>query len=135
MAFAGVDGLRMYEGNDVMAGLMSNTNLLWTGFYLPPAPSQPSTTWMSHLGDLREMNAGRGVAPLSSASSTRRVSAPTFSPPARAEVTPCWPLSLPTGPASRRRARSPGSRAYISTSRSGGIYRRTFTPTWTHGVK
>lgn len=63
MAFAGIDRLQ-YPGNDFMAGLMATTNLLWTGFYLAPAPSQPNTSWMPHLADLRAMGPGWGVAPI-----------------------------------------------------------------------
>ncbi|MEU3825060.1 DUF1906 domain-containing protein [Streptomyces sp. SID486] len=63
MAFAGIDRLA-YPGNAFMAGLMTNTNLLWTGFYLAPAPSQGNTSWMAHLADLRAMGPGWGVAPV-----------------------------------------------------------------------
>jgi hypothetical protein len=63
MAFAGIDRLQ-YPGNDFMAGLMTNTNLLWTGFYLAPAPSQGNRSWMTHRADLRAMGPGWGIAPL-----------------------------------------------------------------------
>jgi hypothetical protein len=63
MSFAGIDRLG-YPGNDFMNGLMNNTNLLWTGFYLAPAPSQGNTSWMAHLVDLRAMGPGWGVAPI-----------------------------------------------------------------------
>ncbi|MFF4713283.1 glycoside hydrolase domain-containing protein [Streptomyces eurythermus] len=63
MAFAGIDRLA-YPGNEFMEGLMTNTNLLWTGFYLAPAPSQGNTSWMTHLADLRSMGPGWGIAPL-----------------------------------------------------------------------
>ena len=63
MAFAGIDRLQ-YPGNDFMTGLMLNTNLLWTGFYLAPAPSQGNRSWMTHLSDLRAMGPGWGIAPL-----------------------------------------------------------------------
>ena len=43
---------------------MQNTNLLWTGFYLAPAPSQGNTSWMTHLADLRAMGPGWGIAPI-----------------------------------------------------------------------
>ncbi len=63
MSFAGVDRLQ-YPGNDFMSGLMQNTNLLWTGFYLAPAPSQGNRSWMPHLADLRGMGPGWGIAPI-----------------------------------------------------------------------
>ncbi|TCO62752.1 glycoside hydrolase domain-containing protein [Actinocrispum wychmicini] len=51
-----------YPGNDVMSGLIRTTNLIWTEFYLAPAPSLDDDSWMSHLADLRGM--GWGIAPL-----------------------------------------------------------------------
>lgn len=63
MSFAGIDRLA-YPGNDFMSGLMQNTNLLWTGFYLAPAPSQGNSSWMTHLADLRAMGPGWGIAPI-----------------------------------------------------------------------
>jgi Rv2525c-like, glycoside hydrolase-like domain len=63
MSFAGIDRSD-YPGNDFMGGLKQNTNLLWTGFYLAPAPSHPNTSWMTHLADLRAMGPGWGIAPL-----------------------------------------------------------------------
>jgi Rv2525c-like, glycoside hydrolase-like domain len=63
MSFAGIDRLQ-YPGNDFMSGLMQNTDLLWTGFYLAPAPSQSNTSWMTHLADLRAMGPGWGIAPI-----------------------------------------------------------------------
>lgn len=63
MAYAGIDRSH-YPGNDFMAGLMLHTNLLWTGFYLAPAPSHGDRSWMPHLADLRAMGPGWGVAPL-----------------------------------------------------------------------
>ncbi len=63
MSFAGIDRLQ-YPGNDFMNGLMQNTNLLWTGFYLAPAPSQGNRSWMTHLADLRAMAPGWGIAPI-----------------------------------------------------------------------
>jgi len=63
MAYAGVDRLA-YPGNEFMSYLMDQSNLLWTGFYLAPAPSQGNTSWMSHLADLHAMGPGWGVAPI-----------------------------------------------------------------------
>jgi len=63
MSFAGIDRLA-YPGSDFMAGLMQNTNLLWTGFYLAPAPSQGNRSWMDHRADLRAMGPGWGIAPI-----------------------------------------------------------------------
>jgi hypothetical protein len=63
MPFAGIDR-KTYPGNDFMSGLMQNTNLIWTGFYLAPAPSQGDRSWMTHLADLRAMKPGWGVAPI-----------------------------------------------------------------------
>jgi hypothetical protein len=62
-SYAGIDRLQ-YPGNDFMQALMLNTNLLWTGFYLAPAPSQGNTSWMTRLADLRSMGPGWGIAPL-----------------------------------------------------------------------
>jgi hypothetical protein len=63
MAFAGIDRLQ-YPGNDFMSGLIQHTNLLWTGFYLAPAPSQGNNSWMAHRADLRAMGPGWGIAPI-----------------------------------------------------------------------
>ena len=42
----------IYPGNDVMDWLNANTNLAWCGYYLAPAPSHGSTTWMGNLAYL-----------------------------------------------------------------------------------
>lgn len=63
MAFAGIDR-SAYPGNAFMAGLMTHTNLLWTGFYLAPAPSHPEASWMERRADLRAMGPGWGIAPV-----------------------------------------------------------------------
>ena len=51
-----------YPGNTVMAWLRANTNLRWCGYYLAPAPSHGSLTWMTRRAALRA--AGWGIAPL-----------------------------------------------------------------------
>lgn len=63
MSFAGIDRLA-YPGDEFMAGLMQNSNLLWTGFYLTPAPNQRNRSWMDRLSTLRSQGPGWGIAPL-----------------------------------------------------------------------
>jgi len=58
---AGMD-TSSYPGDAVMAHLRSNTNLVWTGFYLGPAPSHPNASWMTRRQVLAEQ--GWGLAPL-----------------------------------------------------------------------
>jgi len=61
MGFAGFDSLA-YPGDVVMAWLKANTNLRFVGFYLAPAPSRPSSAWMSRRGVLAQQ--GWGFAPV-----------------------------------------------------------------------
>src|SRR3954453_11452693 len=62
MAFhAGVD-VSAYPGDKVMKFLKQNTNLVWSGFYLGPAPSHKGTDWMTTRNTLVTM--GWGLAPL-----------------------------------------------------------------------
>ena len=59
--FAGFDSAD-FPGADVMAWLKANTNLVWCGYYLAPAPSHRSTSWMGQRAALQ--SAGWGVAPV-----------------------------------------------------------------------
>jgi len=59
--FAGFDRAD-YPGDAVMTWLRANTNLQWCGYYLGPAPSHPSTTWMTRRAALT--GAGWGIAPI-----------------------------------------------------------------------
>jgi hypothetical protein len=52
----------IYPGDAVMAHLRATTNLVWTGFYLAPAPSHPGTSWMGKRHVLLQQ--GWGLAPL-----------------------------------------------------------------------
>lgn len=61
LGFAGLDRLG-YPGDATMQQLWDTTNMTWTGFYLAPAPSQKSTSWMTHFAFLQAM--GWGVAPI-----------------------------------------------------------------------
>lgn len=45
-----------------MAWLKANTNLVWCGYYLGPAPSHARTDWMGHRAALKA--AGWGIAPV-----------------------------------------------------------------------
>lgn len=58
---AGID-TSIYPGDAVMSHLRATTNLVWTGFYLAPAPSHPGTSWMGKRNVLLEQ--GWGLAPL-----------------------------------------------------------------------
>lgn len=58
---AGMD-TSIYPGDEVMAHLRENTNLVWTGFYLGPAPSHPGVSWMNKRSVL--VHQGWGLAPL-----------------------------------------------------------------------
>jgi hypothetical protein len=58
---AGMD-TSVYPGDAVMAHLRANTNLVWTGFYLGPAPSHSGTSWMGKRNVL--LAQGWGLAPL-----------------------------------------------------------------------
>ena len=51
-----------YPGDNVMTWLKANTNLLWCGYYLGPAPSHGGTSWMSRRNALQQ--AGWGIAPI-----------------------------------------------------------------------
>ena len=59
--FAGFDRSD-YPGDSVVNWLKANTNLVWCGYYLAPAPSHGSTTWMNSRAALAA--AGWGVAPI-----------------------------------------------------------------------
>ena len=59
--FAGFDR-GDYPGDAVMNWLKSNTNLIWCGYYLAPAPSHPSTTWMTRRTALKD--GGWGIVPI-----------------------------------------------------------------------
>jgi hypothetical protein len=59
--FAGFDSSD-YPGIAEMTWLKSNSNLLWCGYYLGPAPSHSSTSWMGQRKSLE--TAGWGIAPL-----------------------------------------------------------------------
>ena len=58
---AGMD-TSTYPGDTAMAGLLANTNLVWCGFYLAPAPSHPNQSWMNRRAHL--VDVGWGLAPL-----------------------------------------------------------------------
>ncbi len=58
---AGFDRLE-YPGDAVLDWLAANTNLVWCGYYLGPAPSQGATSWMGRRARLAA--SGWGVAPL-----------------------------------------------------------------------
>lgn len=59
--FAGFDRSD-YPGDQVTSWWKANTNLVWCGYYLAPAPSHPGTTWMTKRAALAA--AGWGIAPL-----------------------------------------------------------------------
>jgi hypothetical protein len=61
MPFAGLDSLA-YPGDDMMQWIKSNTNLTFVGFYLAPAPSRPTSDWMSTYATL--VGQGWGFGPL-----------------------------------------------------------------------
>lgn len=60
MGYAGMD-TSIYPGDAVMAHLKDLTNLVWTGFYLGPAPSHPNASWMDRRATL--IAQGWGLAP------------------------------------------------------------------------
>lgn len=66
MAHAGLDR-SIYPGDSIMNWLFNNTNLAWTGFYLP-APYHPDTSWAppSAPASVRStlLGQGWGFAPL-----------------------------------------------------------------------
>ena len=51
-----------FPGAPEMAWLKANTNLVWCGYYLGPAPSHVSTSWMGQRAALQA--AGWGLAPV-----------------------------------------------------------------------
>lgn len=53
---------RDYPGDAQMAWLKANTNFVWCGYYLAPAPSHHDTSWMGTRAVLAA--AGWGVAPI-----------------------------------------------------------------------
>jgi hypothetical protein len=59
--FAGFDRSD-YPGDAILSWLKNNTNLVWCGYYLGPAPSHPSTSWMTTRPKL--IADGWGIAPL-----------------------------------------------------------------------
>jgi len=59
--FAGFDRSD-YPGDAAVDWLQQNTNLVWCGYYLAPAPSHPSTSWMTNRARL--VGNGWGIAPL-----------------------------------------------------------------------
>jgi hypothetical protein len=59
--FAGFDRSD-YPGDLIVDWLQDNTNLVWCGYYLAPAPSHPSTSWMTNR--VRLVGNGWGTAPL-----------------------------------------------------------------------
>lgn len=60
-AFAGFE-CSGYPGDDTMSWLIANTNLVWCGIYLAPAPSHHDTGWMGKRASLAA--AGWGIAPV-----------------------------------------------------------------------
>lgn len=59
--FAGFDRAD-YPGDAITMWLRNNTNLVWCGYYLGPAPSYPGTSWMTNRAKL--VANGWGIAPL-----------------------------------------------------------------------
>lgn len=59
--FAGFDR-SAYPGDAEMTWLRANTNLVWCGYYLGPAPSHPDTSWMGVRARL--VANGWGIAPI-----------------------------------------------------------------------
>jgi len=59
--FAGFD-CSGYPGDATMNWLLANTNLVWCGYYLAPAPSHQDTGWMGKQPSLAA--AGWGIAPV-----------------------------------------------------------------------
>ncbi len=60
-AFAGFD-TSIFPGTDQMTWLLANTNLVWCGYYLAPAPSHGDDSWMGQRAGLAA--AGWGIAPV-----------------------------------------------------------------------
>lgn len=61
MAHAGFD-TSIYPGDALMSALKAQTNLVWCGFYLAPAPSHPNASWMNRRQHL--VDEGWGLAPV-----------------------------------------------------------------------
>jgi Domain of unknown function (DUF1906) len=59
--FAGFD-TDVFPGVPEMAWLKANTNLVWCGYYLAPAPSHGDASWMGQRAGLQA--AGWGIAPV-----------------------------------------------------------------------
>jgi hypothetical protein len=59
--FAGFD-TDIYPGGAQMGWLKANTNLVWCGYYLAPAPSHDDTSWMGARAALAAQ--GWGIAPV-----------------------------------------------------------------------
>ena len=59
--FAGFDRAE-YPGDNIMAWLKKNTNLVWCGYYLDTAASNPETSWLGTRARL--ISAGWGLGPL-----------------------------------------------------------------------
>ena len=59
--FAGFD-CSGYPGDNTMSWLIANTNLVWCGYYLAPAPSHGNAGWMGKQASLAA--AGWGIAPV-----------------------------------------------------------------------
>lgn len=59
--FPGID-TSTFPGLAEMAWLKANTNLVWCGYYLGPAPSHGDTSWMGQRAALQD--GGWGLAPL-----------------------------------------------------------------------
>src|ERR1700756_2183683 len=51
-----------FPGTEEMAWLRANTNLVWCGYYLGPAPSHASRSWMEQRPALQAAN--WGIAPV-----------------------------------------------------------------------
>jgi hypothetical protein len=60
-AFAGMDAYA-FPGLDALDWLKANSNLLWCGYYLAPAPSHGDRSWMGKRAALAA--AGWGLAPI-----------------------------------------------------------------------
>jgi len=59
--FPGIDRSG-YPGDSLMRLLRTEARVVWTGFYLAPAPSHPQAGWMQKRAFLRDL--GYGLAPL-----------------------------------------------------------------------
>lgn len=68
--FLGFDRLE-YPGDPFMRLLRTRADVSWTGFYLAPAPSQGSTTWMEKRAFLKGL--GFGFAPIHVGQQQRQV--------------------------------------------------------------